>query len=113
MPRFQNHEAKQLISRADHVKHIVFFGPLSETAFCTGMSSMLKNLPFSPGYETRLLDPESDRSKICLLFPFRGEREVGKQKYEIAQSQSRENTLSIYVDIVLHSIYFNDNRYVE
>ena len=113
MPRFQNHEAKRLISRADHVKHIVFFGPLSETAFCTGMSSMLKNLPFSPGYETRLLDTESDRSKICLLFPFRGEREVGKQKYEIAQSQSRENTLSKYVDIVLHSIYFNDNRYVE
>ena len=70
------------------------------------MSSMLKNLPFSSGYETRLLDPESDRSKICLLFPFQGEREVGKQKYEIAQSQSRENTLSIYVDIVLHCIYF-------
>ena len=77
------------------------------------MSSIPKNLPFSPGYETRLLDTESDRSKICLLFPFQGEREVGKQKYEIAQSQSRENTLSIYVDIVLHSIYFNDNRYVE
>ena len=32
----------------------MFFGPLSESAFCTGMSSMLKNLPFSPGYETRL-----------------------------------------------------------
>ena len=95
------------------MKHIVFFGPLSKTAFCTGMSSMLKNLPFSPGCETRLLDTESDRSKICLLFPFRGEREVGRQKYEIAQSQSRENTLSKYVDIVLHSIYFNDNRYVE
>ena len=90
------------------MKHIVFFGPLSETAFCTGMSSMLKNLPFSPGYETMLLDPESDRSKICLLFPFRGEREVGKQKYEIAQCQSRGNTLSIYVEYI-----FNDNRYVE
>ena len=112
MPRFENHEAKQLISRGDHVRYIVFFGPLSETAFCTGMSSMLKNLPFSPGYETRLLNTESDRSKICLLFPFRGERKVGK-KYVIAQSQSRENTLSKYVDIVLHSIYFNDNRYVE
>ena len=87
------------------MKHIVFFGPLSETAFCTGMSSEMS-------YETRLLDTESDRSKICLLFPFRGEREVGKQKYEIAQSQSRGNTLSKYVDIVLHSIYFNDN-YVE
>ena len=84
------------------MKHIVFFGPLSETAFCTGMSSEMS-------YETRLLDTESDRSKICLLFPFRGEREVGRQKYEIAQSQSRENTLSKYVDIVLHSIYFNDN----
>ena len=94
------------------MKHIVFFGPLSETAFCTGMSSMLKNKPFSPGYETRLLN-ESDRSKICLLFPSRGEREVSKQKYKIAQCQSRENTLSKYVDIVLHTIYFNDNRYVE
>ena len=67
----------------------------------------------TPGYETILLDNESDRSKICLSFPFRGEREVGKQKYEIAQSQSRGNTLSKYVDIVLHSIYFNDNWYVE
>ena len=77
------------------------------------MSSMLKNLPFSPCYKTRLLDTEFDRSKICLLFPFRGEREVGKQKYEIAQCLSRGNTLSIYVDIVLPSIYVNDNRYVE
>ena len=59
------------------------------------MSSILKNLPFSPGYETMLLDNESDRSKICLSFPFRGEREVGKQKYEIAQSQSRGNTLKV------------------
>ena len=75
--------------------------------------SIPKNLPFSPGYETRLLDNESDRSKICLLFTFQGEREVGKQKYEIAQIQSRENTLSKYIDIVLHSIYFNDNGYVE
>ena len=58
-----------------------------------------------------ILNPIEVRSVYYFLF--RGEREVGKQKYEIAQSQSRENTLSKFVDIVLHSIYFNDNRYVE
>ena len=47
--------------------------------------------------------------KSVLLFPFGGEREVGKQKYETAQCKSRENTFSKYVDIVLHSMYFNDN----
>ena len=38
--------------------------------------------------------------KSVLLFPFRGEREFGKQKYKIAQCQSREITLWKYVDIV-------------
>ena len=36
-----------------------------------------------------------------------------KQKYEIAQCQLPEITLSNYVCIFLHSFYFTDNRYVE
>ena len=36
-----------------------------------------------------------------------------KQKYEIAQCQLPEITLSNYVCIFLHFFYFTDNRYVE
>ena len=45
------------------MKHIVFFDPLSETAVCVKYA-------FSPGHETRLLDVEFDRSKICFIIFF-------------------------------------------
>ena len=73
----------------------MFFGPLSETAFCTGMSSMLKNLPFSPGYETRLLDPESDRSKIC-YFLFEANVKLVSRNMKL-HNVSHEGTLSQYM----------------
>ena len=52
------------------MKHIVFFGPLRETAFCTGMSSMLKNLPFRQAMKQGywILNPIEVKSVYYFLF---------------------------------------------
>ena len=51
------------------MKHIVFFDPLRETAFCTGICSM-RIMSFSTAHETKLLDAEFDRSKTCFIISF-------------------------------------------
>ena len=57
---------KRLISKVNHVKHTVFFDPLSETAFCTGMYSIYGICLFRQAMKRGYT--EFDRSEICFIF---------------------------------------------
>ena len=57
---------KRLISKVNHVKYTVFFDPLSETAFCTGMYSIYGICLFRQAMKRGYT--EFDRSEICFIF---------------------------------------------
>ena len=57
---------KRLISKVNHVKYTVFFDPLSETAFCTGMYSICGICLFRQAMKRGYT--EFDRSEICFIF---------------------------------------------
>ena len=65
---------KRLIWKVNHVKHTVFFDPLSETAFCTGMCSYSEYAFFARPWNEVILN--SIEVKYVLLFPFRGRCDI-------------------------------------
>ena len=67
---------KRLISKVNHVKHTVFFDPLSETAFCTGMCSYSEYAFFARPWNEVIMN--SIEVKYVSLFPLRGRCDIEK-----------------------------------